>query len=419
MRRVVVTGLGAVTPAGVGSNSLWQAMQSSRSCEQLISSLESCETRSKIFCPVTGFDPVASGLSADFIKRNDRHILLASIATREAIESSGFMDAHVDRDRIGVNIGTAIAGTGGMEQGFLSLTSHCSTPISGERITEPLYQHMCPASVSIEISAQYDFRGPCVTTSTGCTSGQDAIGYAFNAIRCGDADAFVTGASDAPLVPISIAAFDVIGAITRKPIERVRSASCPFSAERDGFVLGEGSGVAILEELEHAQRRRAHILAEVLGYASTCNAYHMTGLPPDGVDLSRAIDLALEIAGLAPEEIDYINAHGSSTLQNDRNETAAIRRSFNSCAAKIPVSSIKSMIGHALGAANSIEFVVCVQSIIHNFLPPTINYNQAADDCDLDYVPNVGRSHKINSVLSLSSGFSGLHSVLVIRRFCD
>lgn len=419
-RRVVITGMGQISAAGVGVDSLWQMIRDARSGEQLMPEFDRFKMNSRIFGPVSDFDPLAVGIKPEVVDRNDRYALFALAATQEAIDQSGLVDAPLDRERVGVNIGTAIAGTGSMEQGFLAATQGGAELVSPKRAPANLYQSMCPSTATVEVAAQYGFQGPCLTTSTGCTAGIDSIGYAFHAIRYGEADAFIAGASDAPLVPISICAFDQIHAITRQAPDRVGHASCPFSADRDGFVLAEGAGIVVVEELHHAQRRGATILAEILSYASTSNAFHMTGLPANGVDLSRAISLALAGAGVRSSQVHYLNAHGSSTPQNDRGETAAYRLSFGRRAEGIPISSLKSQLGHTLGAASSLEVISSVLAIAQDFLPPTINYVNPSDDCDLgDYVPNRGRHHPIDTVMTNASGFSGLHAAMVIGGFHD
>lgn len=417
-RGVVITGMGQISAAGVGVDALWRMLQEARSGEGLLPEYDEFDMRTRIFGPVTDFDPIAAGLEPEVVERNDRYALFALAATREAIDASGLLDGPLDRERVGVNIGTAIAGTGTMERGFLKATNGAKEPVSPSRAAPHLYQSMCPSTATVEVAARYGFQGPCVTTSTGCTAGIDSLGYAFHAIRYGEADVFVAGASDAPLVPISIAAFDAIHAVTRKPPDQVGRASCPFSADRDGFVLAEGCGILVVEELRHARNRGAPILAEISSYASTSNAFHMTGLPANGVDLSRAINLALAGAAVRPGQIHYLNAHGSSTPQNDRGESAAYRLSFGRRAEGIPVSSLKSQLGHTLGAASSLEVISSVLAIQNDFLPPTINYERPSDDCDLrDYVPNRGRHHPVDIVLTDASGFSGLHSAMVIAGY--
>ena len=412
-RRVVITGLGATTPAGVGRDALWQAIVEGRSCECLLPEHDHFEMNCKIFAVVPGFDPIASGLDPEVVARNDRVGHLALVTAREAWEHSGLTRDAIDPDRAGVNIGTAVAGSMTMESAWVEVTERGTKALDGSTVPH-LAQAFSPVAAALEVATHFGFRGPVLATSTGCTAGLDSIGNAWRTIREGEADVMIAGASEAPLTPIAISAFDVIQAITRKPKEAVGTASAPFSADRDGFILSEGCGLVVLEEYEHARRRGARILAEILSYASTSNAYHMTGLPPDGLDLARAIALSIQGAGIKPSDIDYVNAHGSSTLQNDRNETAAFHLTLGATAESTPVSSLKSILGHPLGAASSIEIVASVQSMLEGFLIPTINYRRRADDCDLDYVPNHGRKAEIKCVLSDCSGFSGLHSSIVL-----
>lgn len=412
-RRVVITGLGATTPAGVGRDALWRAIVEGRSCECLLPQHDHFEMNCKIFAIVPGFDPIVSGLDLEVVKRNDRVGHLALVTAREAFAHSGLDRDDIDPERAGVNIGTAVAGSMSMESAWVELTERGTRPLDGSAALN-LSQAFSPVAAAIEVARDFGFQGPVLATSTGCTAGLDSIGQAWRSIRDGEVDVMIAGASEAPLTPIAISAFDTIQAITRKPKEAVGTASSPFSADRDGFILSEGCGLVVLEELEHAQRRGATILAEILFYASTSNAYHMTGLPPDGLDLARAIALSIEGARIRPSQIDYVNAHGSSTLQNDRNETAAFHLTLGANAAATPVSSLKSILGHPLGAASSIEIVASVQSMLEGFLIPTINYRTPAEDCDLDYVPNHGRAAEIHCVLSDCSGFSGLHSSIVL-----
>jgi 3-oxoacyl-(acyl-carrier-protein) synthase len=409
-----------VSPAGTGVDALWRLILEARSAEDLMPEYDKFEMNTRIFGPLREFDPLAAGLEPEVVERNDRYAQFALVAAQEAIGQARLLDGPLDRERVGVNIGTAIAGTSAMEQGFLAATNGGKDPVSPSRARPNLYQYMCPSTATVEVAARYGFQGPSVTTSTGCTAGIDSVGYAFHAIHYGDADVFVAGGSDAPLVPISIAAFDAIHAVTRKPPDRVGHGSAPFSAERDGFVLAEGCGIVVLEELRHAEQRGATILAEVASYASTSNAFHMTGLPANGVDLARAINLSLAAADIRPGEVNYLNAHGSSTPQNDRGESAAYRLSFGRRAEGIPVSSLKSQLGHALGAASSIEIISSVLAIQNDYLPPTLNYQTPSEDCDLgDYVPNHGRPHPVDVVLTDASGFSGLHASMVIRGVHD
>jgi 3-oxoacyl-(acyl-carrier-protein) synthase len=416
-RRVVLTGMGVVSPAGQGVDALWDAMLEGVSFERLLPELDRFGLRSSIFGSVTDFDPARAGLPADFVQRNDRYAWFGLAAAEEALRQSKLLDFPFDPDRVGVNLGTAISGAGSMEQGFLAVTDQGRQPVDPRQPPPHLYQYMCPSTLAVEFAALHGFRGPCLSTVTGCAAGMDCVGYAWQTIVAGEADVMIAGASDAPLVPIAAASFDVIHALTPKGRDMVGKASAPFSDERDGFILAEGAGVMVVEELEHAIRRGAKILAEIAGFASTSNAFHMTGLPADGLDLSRAIDLALASASLVPADVDFVCAHGSSTRQNDRNETSAFHRSFGDAAPSIPVSSMKSMLGHPLGAASTIELTAAVLAIQKNYIPPTINYRKPAADCDLDYVPNEGRHVQVDVVLKDAASFSGMHSVMIVKRF--
>ena len=275
-----------------------------------------------------------------------------------------------------------------------------------------------PNTTSNEVSYRYGFNGTCCTMATGCTTGIDSIGFAYDQIRCGELDVMICGAAEAPITPITIAAFEAIGTLStnNNPPEK---ASRPFDDTRNGFVLAEAAGILVLEELGHALNRGAHIYGEIAGYGSVNNAMHMTGLKPDGEDLSRAIKIAIEEANITPFEIDYINAHGSGTKQNDINETGAYKKVFGELAYKIPMSSTKSMTGHPLGAASAVEAIVCCLALENNFMPPTINYNKKDALCDLDYIPNCGREKNLNVVLTNASGFGGLHAAMILKKYID
>jgi 3-oxoacyl-(acyl-carrier-protein) synthase len=270
---------------------------------------------------------------------------------------------------------------------------------------------------SIEISSRYGLKGICNTLSTGCTAGTDSLGFALEAIQDGEADIMVAGASEAPVTPVTLGAFDVINVLSSHHNDHPEAASRPFDNKRDGFVISEGAGILILEELRHALKRNAHIYAEVLGFGTSCNAFHMTDLPADGTAMADCINLALKDANLKAQEIDYINAHGSSTRMNDIFETSSYKMVFGDYAYKLPVSSLKSMIGHPLAAANAVELTICSMIFAKNILPPTINQEEKDPLCDLDYIPNQARAKKVNTILKTSSGFSGIHSALIIKRF--
>lgn len=303
--------------------------------------------------------------------------------------------SKIDKNRVGVNIANAVAGTKFMDEEFSVLTNNGKEVVNPEDISPYAYARSMPNTTSNEVSYRYGFNGTCCTMATGCTTGIDSIGFAYDQIRCGELDVMICGAAEAPITPITIAAFEAIGTLStnNNPPEK---ASRPFDDTRNGFVLAEAAGILVLEELGHALNRGAHIYGEIGGYGSVNNAMHMTGLKPDGEDLSRAIKIAIEEANITPFEIDYINAHGSGTKQNDINETGAYKKVFGELAYKIPMSSTKSMTGHPLGAASAVEAIVCCLALENNFMPPTINYNKKDALCDLDYIPNCGREKNLN-----------------------
>ncbi len=370
----------------------------------------------KIAAQVSDFDPIKLGLTRAEAIRMDRYVQFALVAGRMAIEDSGLDLKKVDRSRMGVSLANAICGTKYMEEEFALVTDSGKHPIDPTIVRPDLYDAAMFNTPSSEISAQYGLRGICNTISTGCTAGTDSLGFCMEAIADGDVDIMVAGASEAPITPITFGAFDTVNVLSVHN-EFPEKASRPFDAKRNGFVISEGAGLLILEELEHAKKRGAKIYCEVVGFGTTCNAFHMTDLPPEGDAKAACINLALEDAGVKPNEIDYINAHGSSTRQNDVFETNAYKMVFKDYAYKVPISSLKSMIGHPLAAANGIELCVGAMIFERNILPPTINQENPDPNCDLDYIPNVSREKKINLMLKTSSGFSGIHSAMVLKRF--
>ncbi|WP_437895476.1 beta-ketoacyl-[acyl-carrier-protein] synthase family protein [Sorangium sp. So ce124] len=414
-RRAVITGLGIIAPNGIGVEQFWAAAMAGRSGVHGIDQFSVDGFKSKIAGQARSFDPRACGLREDQVRRLDRYAQFAVAASKMAMDDAAFGDGAPGHDRIGVCIGNAIAGTKFMEEEFLVLTERGTAPYNPTWVQRSLYQASTFNVASAEVASIYGARGPCSTLSTGCTGGLDAIGLALDSIRMGDADVMICGASEAPITPIAFAAFDILGALSSRRNDAAQRASRPFDSQRDGFVLGEGAGILILEEREHALRRGATIYAELGGFASCNNAYHMTDLAPDGIDLSRAMKLALVDADIAPNQVDYACAHGSSTKQNDTNETAALKLALGDHAYKVPVSSLKSMVGHPLAAANALESVASVLSIRNSEIFPTINYESKDSSCDLNYVPNEGIRRKVDVVLKAASGFSGIHSALV---FC-
>ena len=414
-RRVAITGIGVVAPGAVGREAFWDLLTAGRTATRRISTFDPAAFRSQIAAEVD-FDPVASGLSPQQIRRMDRAAQFAVVSTREAIADSGLDLPSTDPARTAVSIGSAVGCTIGLETEYTVLSDNGRLWLVDHEYAVPqLYGYMVPSTLAVEVAWAAAAEGPTVLLSNGCTSGMDAVGHGAGLIAEGTADIVIAGATDAPISPISSAAFDAIKA-TSPSNDHAATASRPFDRNRNGFVLGEGSAVLVLEALDSARARGANVYAEVSGYANRSNAFHMTGLKPDGREMAEAIRVSLDRAGLTAADIDYINAHGSGTLQNDRHETAAFKRSLGDRAYQVPVSSIKSMIGHSLGAIGALELAACALALDRQVVPPTANLHEADPECDLDYVPLVARDHRMDSVLSVASGFGGFQSAAVLSR---
>jgi len=415
-KRVVVTGIGVLSPNGIGKEAFWEGMISGKSAIRKVTDFDVSQFHSQIAAQIKDFDPFYFGLTKEEVERMDRYVQFAVACVEMAIEDAKLLLNKEEKERIGVCLANAICGTRYMEEEFLRVTNFGKEPIDPRKARPFLYDASMFNTPSSEIASRYKLKGICTTVSTGCTAGTDAVGFAYEAIQNGEADIMITGAAEAPLCPITFAAFDVINAISSRNDEPEK-ASRPFDKERDGFVLSEGCGILILEELNHALKRGAHIYCEITGFGTCCNAYHMTDLPEDGDAMAACINFTLKDAKLPPEAIDYINAHGSSTKQNDVFETNAYKKVFGKNAYKIPISSLKSMIGHPLAAANSIELVACVLVFERDILPPTINQEVPDPVCDLDYIANKAREKRVNHILKTSSGFSGIHSSMILSRW--
>ncbi|WP_404867466.1 beta-ketoacyl-[acyl-carrier-protein] synthase family protein [Kitasatospora griseola] len=414
-RRVAVTGIGVVAPGGIGVPQFWALLTDGRTATRGITLFDPDGFRSRIAAECD-FDPAAHGLTADQIARNDRYVQFALVAADEAIADAGLDPGREDPWRMGVSLGTAVGGTTRLEHDYVLVSSRGEHWGVDHRPAEPyLERAFTPATLASAVAERIGAHGPVQTVSTGCTSGLDAVGYAALAIEEGRADVIVAGACDSPISPITVACFDAIKATSARN-DDPEHASRPFDKSRDGFVLGEGGAVVVLEEWEHAERRGARIYAELGGFATFGNAYHMTGLTQEGVEMSEAIDRALAHARLPGDAIDYVNAHGSGTKQNDRHETAAVKRSLGAHARRTPMSSIKSMVGHSLGAIGAIELVACTLALHHGVVPPTANYTERDPECDLDYVPRTARELPLRHVLSVGSGFGGFQSAVVLSR---
>ncbi|MFD7061148.1 beta-ketoacyl-[acyl-carrier-protein] synthase family protein [Streptomyces sp. NPDC059906] len=412
-RRVVITGVGVTAPGGIGVKNFWQLLADGRTATRRISSFDASSFRSRIAAEAD-FDPELLGLGPQEIRRMDRAAQFAVVTAREAVADSGLEFGTVESHRTGVTIGSAVGATMGLDQEYRTVSDGGRLELVDHTYAVPhLYNYLVPSSFATEVAWAVGAEGPSTVVSTGCTSGLDAVGYAVEVIRENSADVMIAGASDAPISPITVACFDAIKATTPRNDE-AETASRPFDASRNGFVLGEGCAIFVLEELESARRRGARVYAEVAGYATRSNAFHMTGLRPDGREMAEAIRVALDEARLNPDDIDYINAHGSGTKQNDRHETAAFKRSLGEHAYRIPVSSIKSMIGHSLGAIGSIEIAASLLAMENDMVPPTANLHTPDPECDLDYVPLTARQWRTDTVLSVGSGFGGFQSAVVL-----
>ncbi|MGW4285995.1 beta-ketoacyl-[acyl-carrier-protein] synthase family protein [Streptomyces sp. NPDC004673] len=414
-RRVAVTGIGIVAPGGIGTPAFWDLLSNGRTATRGITFFDPSGLRSRIAAECD-FDPAAYGLDAEQVERSDRYIQFALVAGDEAVHDSGLDLAAEDPWRIAVSVGTAVGGTTRLEHDYV-LVSHGGQrwDVDHTQARPELHRAFSPSTVASSVAERFGARGPVQTVSTGCTSGLDAVGYAFHTVQEGRADICLAGASDSPISPITMACFDAIKA-TSPNNDDPAHASRPFDNDRDGFVMGEGGAVLVLEELEHARARGAHVYCELSGYATFGNAYHMTGLTPEGLEMARAIETAMDQARIDPTAIDYVNAHGSGTRQNDRHETAAVKRALGQHAYDTPMSSIKSMVGHSLGAIGAIEVVACVLALAKQAVPPTANYTTPDPECDLDYVPREARERKLNGVLSVGSGFGGFQSAVILTR---
>ncbi|WP_084464097.1 beta-ketoacyl-[acyl-carrier-protein] synthase family protein [Microtetraspora fusca] len=414
-RRVVITGMGLVTPGGIGTKAFWEQLTAGRTATRLIRAFDAGAFRSPIAAEAD-FDPILAGLTAQQVRRMDRAAQFAVASAREALADSGLESDGVEPGRVGVSLGSAVGCTVGLEEEYVVLSDGGRRWLVDHEYGVPhLYGYMVPSTLACEVAWECGAEGPVQLVSNGCTSGLDAVGYGAQLVAEGTVDVAVAGATDAPVSPITVACFDAIKA-TSPNVADPEHASRPFDRDRDGFVLGEGAAVLVLEELGAARARGAHIYAEIAGYAARSNAYHMTGLKPDGREMAEAIRVALDQARLAPADVDYINAHGSGTKQNDRHETAAFKRSLGARAYEIPVSSIKSMIGHSLGAIGAIEVAASALALEHQVVPPTANLHTPDPECDLDYVPLTARDHAMDAVLSVGSGFGGFQTAMVLTR---
>jgi 3-oxoacyl-[acyl-carrier-protein] synthase II len=410
--RVAITGIGALTPLGLDTAAMWQGLINGRSGVGRITLFDASAFETKIAAEVKGFEPI-NYMGPKDARRLDRFAQLAVAASLQALEQSGMKISAVNQNDIGIIIGSGIGGlTTLFEQTKILLEKGV------DRVSPFLIPMMMPNIAAAQVSITLGVKGPNLCTTSACSSGSDAIGVAYEIIKRGDAEVMLAGGSETIINPIGVSAFNALKAISTRNSEP-ELASRPFDAERDGFVIGEGAGILILEGLASARKRGAKILAEIIGYGASGDAYHITAPLESGEGAAKAMQMALNKASIKPDEIDYINAHGTSTQLNDKMETKAIKTVFGANAYKIPVSSTKSMMGHLIGGAGAVEAAICILVIQNSVIPPTTNLTHPDPDCDLDYVPNVARQAKVTTAMSNSFGFGGHNSVLVFREYAE
>ncbi len=410
LRRVVITGVGIISPVGKTSNESWQNIKKGKGGIGRITRFDASDFYSQIAGEVKDYDPLVY-FDKKETKKCDPYIQFALIAAEEAISGARLKLNEAEKERTGVYLGSGIGGISTIEKNIEILLERGPGRIS------PFFLPAAIANLAAgQVSIKYGFSGPNLANCTACTTSTHSIGESYKIIQLEDADIMIAGGSEYPITPLGIAGFSVMKALSSRNHEPEK-ASRPFDKERDGFVAAEGAGVVVLEELEHAVRRGADIYAEVVGYGYTGDAYHMTAPDPEGKGAYRTMKMALETAGVQPEEIDYINAHGTSTLLNDKTETLAIKKLFGDRAYKLSISSTKSMTGHMLGATGGIEAILTTLAIREGFVPPTINYEFPDEECDLDYTPNKGVAKDIGCAMSNSFGFGGTNGTLVIKKF--
>lgn len=407
--RVVITGMGAVTPIGNDVNSFWNNVKEGTCGIDVIKSFDVSDYKCKLAAEVKDFD-ASVAIDKREARKMDKYCQYAMVAADEAIKNSGLDLETIDRERLAVIVGSGIGGLSTIEQEHAKLTE------KGPNRVSPFLIPMIISNIAAgNIAIKYGAKGMCTSVVTACATGTNAIGDAFHLIQDGRADMVIAGGAEGSITPLAVAGFASLTALSKS--EDPLRASIPFDKERDGFIMGEGAGIVILESLEHAQKRNAKIYAEMKGYGATCDAYHITSPSPDGEGAARAMVMALKDGDVKPEEVSYINAHGTSTPYNDKFETIAIKSAFGEYAYKIPVSSTKSMTGHLLGAAGAIEAIVCAKALEDGFVPATIGYKVPDEDCDLDCVPNVGRNEELKYAMSNSLGFGGHNATILLKKW--
>ena len=408
-KRVVITGLGAITPIGKNVDETWKAIENKKCGIDDITLVDTTNFKTKLAAEVKEYNPL-DYFEPKQAKRLDRYSQFAIIAAREAVKDSGITKENTDYDRVGIFVSSGIGGLNTIQE-------QCEVNyIKGNNRVSPMFIPMSIANMAAgNVAIEFGFKGESVSLVTACSSSTHAIGEAYKTIKYGYEDVVIAGGSEAPICEIGIAGFENMKALSSSTDKN--RASIPFDKERSGFVMGEGAAMLILEELEHAKKRGAKIYAEVIGFGSTTDAYHITSPCPDGEGGAKAMIRAIEDSKIKKEDVDYINAHGTSTHLNDSTETMAIKTAFGEASKKLMVSSTKGNVGHLLGAAGSLEALICVKAIENQLVPPTINYKVKDEECDLDIVPNEPRKANLNIVMSNSLGFGGHNASIVIKKY--
>ncbi len=408
-RRVVITGMGALTPVGNNLETFWNGIKDGKCGIDFIKTFDVSNFKAKVAGELKDFN-IEDYMDKKEAKRMDKYCQYAMVAAEEAVKNSNLDIESLNKERFGVIIGSGIGGLETITVEYKKLME------KGPNRVSPFMIPMIIGNIAAgNVAIKYGAKGVCSTVVTACATGTNAIGEAFEMIKSGRADVIIAGGCEAPIVDIAMAGFSSLTALTKS--EDPLRASIPFDKERNGFVMGEGAGIVILESLDHAKSREAKIYGEMLGYGATCDAFHITQPSPDGEGAARAMKMAIEEAQIEASDISYINAHGTSTPYNDKFETLAIKSVFGEDAYKIPISSTKSMIGHLLGAAGAVEAIVCIKSLEEGFIPPTIGLKIQDEDCDLDYVPNVGRTKQLKYALSNSLGFGGHNASILLKKW--
>ncbi len=408
-KRVVITGLGAITPIGKDANETWKGIENKKCGIDKITLFDTENFKTKLAGEVKEYDALEY-FEPKQAKRFDKSSQFAVIAAREAVKNSGITQENTNYERVGVFVSSGIAG-------LKTIQEQCEINyVKGNNRVSPMFIPMAIANMPAgNIAIEFGFKGESISIVTACASSTHAIGEAYKTIKQGYEDVIIAGGTESSICPIGIAGFENMKALCTS--EDINRASIPFDKERSGFVMGEGAGIVVLEELEHAKKRGAKIYAELIGFGSTTDAYHITSPNPNGEGGAKAMIRAIEDAGIKPKDIDYINAHGTSTHLNDSTETLAIKTALGEASKKVMVSSTKGNIGHLLGAAGGVEAVICVKAIENGIVPPTINYKEKDEECDLDIVPNEPRKEKLNIVMSNSLGFGGHNASIIIKNY--